>query len=33
MSATGMTHFYRLLDPEENQALRQFYEKQEVVNV
>jgi hypothetical protein len=28
MSKTGMTHFYRLLDPAENQATRDFYEQQ-----
>ena len=33
MSATGMTHFYRMLDPQENAALQEFYEKQEAVNV
>ncbi len=27
MSATGLTHFYRLLDPEENEEVRQFYQK------
>lgn len=30
MSATGMVPFYRLLDPAENAALRQFYEEREV---
>ena len=28
MSMTGFTHFYRLLDPEENEALQKFYEDQ-----
>ena len=28
MSATGFAHFYRLLDPEENEALQRFYEDQ-----
>jgi hypothetical protein len=28
MSATGLTHFYRLLDPAENAALRTFYQDQ-----
>lgn len=28
MSATGLTHFYRLLDPAENEALREFYEQE-----
>lgn len=27
MSATGLQHFYRLLDPEENASLLNFYEK------
>jgi len=30
MSATGMTHFYRLLDPEENRELQKFYQELEV---
>jgi hypothetical protein len=30
MSATGLTHFYRMLDPSENEALRQFYQEREV---
>lgn len=33
MTATGMTHFYRLLDPEANAALQKFYQEREVVNV
>lgn len=36
MSKTGFTHFYRLLDPAENEALRAFYGKErelEVVSV
>jgi hypothetical protein len=31
MSATGMTHFYRMLDPEENLELRKFYEEREEI--
>jgi hypothetical protein len=30
MSATGMTHFYRLLDPDENRELQEFYREREV---
>jgi hypothetical protein len=30
MSATGLTHFYRMLDPHENEALKKFYEEREV---
>ena len=33
MSATGMTHFYRLLDPEANTELRKFYDEREMTNV
>lgn len=34
MSATGLTHFYRLLDPEENRVLQTFYrEQKEPANV
>jgi len=29
MTATGMTHFYRLLDPAENEELRAWYENRE----
>ena len=28
MSATGLTHFYRMLDPEENKEVQKFYEQQ-----
>lgn len=28
MSATGLTHFYRMLDPEENAEVKKFYEQQ-----
>ena len=28
MSDTGMRHFYRMLDPEENKAVQEFYEAQ-----
>jgi hypothetical protein len=30
MTDTGLRHFYRLLDPDENDALRAFHETQEV---
>lgn len=30
MKGTGLTHFYRMLDPEENERLRQWYEAQEI---
>lgn len=30
MSATGLTHFYRMLDPQENEALQKFYQEREV---
>lgn len=30
MSATGMTHFYRLLDSQENAELQKFYAEREV---
>jgi hypothetical protein len=30
MSATGLTHFYRLLDPAENAELQDFYQQREV---
>ncbi len=36
MSATGMRHFYRMLDPAENEAMREFYRETtepEVVSV
>jgi len=30
MSDTGMRHFYRMLDPEENKQVQDFYREQEV---
>lgn len=33
MSDTGLRHFYRLLDPIENESVREFYRNREAVNV
>ncbi len=33
MSATGMIHFYRMLDPADNAELQDFYQERETANV
>ena len=33
MSATRLTHFYRMLDPEQNRLVQEFYRSREAVNV